>query len=53
MSRTPIRQALWSLRAEGLVVIVPAKGAFVSQIVLRDVAEAFQLREGVESWAAR
>lgn len=53
VSRTPVREALQSLDRDGLVRIVPGKGAFVSQISLADVLELFQLRVALEGGAAR
>lgn len=52
-SRTPIREALQRLSREGLVELVPGKGAFVAEIHLPDIIELFQLREALEPLAAR
>jgi GntR family transcriptional regulator, rspAB operon transcriptional repressor len=53
VSRTPVREALQSLDRDGLVRIVPGKGAFVSHITFSDVVELFQLRVALEGCAAR
>jgi DNA-binding GntR family transcriptional regulator len=47
-SRTPIREALKQLEAEGLVRHIPKRGAFVSEITTQDVEEIFALREALE-----
>lgn len=48
VSRVPIREALRELHAEGLAVTHPQRGAFVSDIVKRDVVDAFMLLKTVE-----
>lgn len=53
VSRTPVREALRALKSEGLVEIIPRKGARVSQVVLSDVLEAYALREIIEPEMAR
>lgn len=52
-SRTPIREALQRLAREGLVELIPGRGAFVSEIRVPDIIELFQLREALEPFAAR
>ena len=52
-SRTPVREALQKLELEGLVEIIPKKGAFITHISLQDIIELFQLREIVEGLATR
>ncbi|MEV8637130.1 GntR family transcriptional regulator [Streptosporangium sp. NPDC051023] len=52
-SRTPAREALLRLEAEGLLQIVPKKGAFVPPISDADMQAAMQARELVESWCIR
>ncbi len=51
-SRTPVREALRRLNHEGLVRIVPNKGAFVRVLTVRDIREIYELREALESFAA-
>jgi DNA-binding GntR family transcriptional regulator len=53
MSRIPIREALRQLEVEGFVVTYPNRGAVVSQLTLKDVAELFDLRLSLEVLAAR
>lgn len=53
VSRTPIREALGRLAREGLVRQYPGRGAFVSEISIPDIVELYQMREALESHAAR
>ena len=52
-SRTPIREAIRQLEAQGLVEIVPRKGAFVARISLTHLLEMFELMAELESVCAR
>jgi DNA-binding GntR family transcriptional regulator len=51
VSRTPVREALRRLDAEGLVRVVPNQGAFVTGFTLSDIAQMFALRAVLESYA--
>jgi DNA-binding GntR family transcriptional regulator len=53
VSRTPVRQALTMLEAEGLVEIEPNKGAAVRSFSVQDVWEIYDLRAVLEGHAAR
>ncbi|MGZ9810179.1 GntR family transcriptional regulator [Pseudoroseicyclus sp. H15] len=53
VSRTPIREALKQLQAEGLVVIRPKVGTFVSAPSRLEVNELFEVKEILEGAAAR
>ncbi len=53
MSRSPVREALRQLEQEGLVEIFPKRGTFVTDLSARDVREAFELRDAIESACAR
>ncbi len=53
VSRTPVREALHRLEAEGLIRFVPNQGAFVSSWGDREAEEIFELRAMLESYAAR
>jgi len=53
VSRTPIRQALTMLEAEGLVEIAPNKGAVVCSFSVEDVWDIYDLRAVLEGHAAR
>jgi len=53
VSRTPVREALLTLVADGLLTSLPRAGYMVTPITVRDVQEAFHLREILESEAVR
>jgi len=53
MSRTPVREALLRLETEGLLRIVPKKGAFVPPISNDDIRAVLQARALLEDWCAR
>ena len=52
-SRTPLREAFQRLAQEGLIEIVPGRGAAVRRITVQDVREIGQLRLLLEPEAAR
>jgi DNA-binding GntR family transcriptional regulator len=52
VSRTPIREALYLLEREGLVRLIPRKGAIVGGFDERDVVEIYEVRELLEPHAA-
>ncbi|WP_033292605.1 GntR family transcriptional regulator [Amycolatopsis jejuensis] len=52
-SRTPVREALLRLEAEGFLEIVPKKGAFVPPISDAEVRSVMEARELVEDWCVR
>ena len=51
VSRTPVREALQSLAREGLVDLVPHRGAFVSSFGAQELFEIYDLRELLEPHA--
>lgn len=52
ISRTPLREALKVLSAEGLVDLQPHKGCFVSELSLRDLEEIFPIMATLEGRVA-
>jgi DNA-binding GntR family transcriptional regulator len=52
-SRTPVREALRRLAAEGLVDLVPRQGARVSRVSLQTVRDLFDFRAMLEPTAVR
>lgn len=52
VSRTPVREAIRKLELEGLVVMIPRKGAYVSGISMKDISEVFEIRGALEGLAA-
>ncbi len=53
VSRTPVREALRQLELEGLVRIVPNKGAYVTGITREDVKDIYAIRALLEGLCAR
>jgi DNA-binding GntR family transcriptional regulator len=53
ISRTPVREAVNRLEKEGLVEILPQRGAFVVRCSEKDIFELFLIRENLEGLAAR
>ena len=53
ISRTPIREALLMLQAEGLVETAPNRGATVRSYELSDLEDMYELRALLEGHAAR
>lgn len=53
MSRTPIRQALHQLVAEGLLRSTPHCGVTVRELTSREVIDLYLVREAIECQAAR
>jgi DNA-binding GntR family transcriptional regulator len=52
VSRTPIREALRRLTAEGLVVFQPNRGARVAEWSFTDLQEIYEIRARLESYGA-
>jgi DNA-binding GntR family transcriptional regulator len=53
ISRTPLREALKVLAAEGLVDLLPGRGARVRPLNAHDIRELFDLMGGLEGLAGR
>lgn len=53
VSRTPVREALRQLELEGLVTIVPNRGAYVSGISHKDIWDIYKIRSMLEGLCAR
>jgi DNA-binding GntR family transcriptional regulator len=53
ISRGPLREALGRLAAEGLVTMIPRRGAVVTRLTRREFIDAYQVREALESLALR
>ena len=52
VSRTPVREALRKLHAEGLLEFVPHQGAIVTEWTSEDRDDVFELRAMLESYGA-
>ncbi|MGI6071779.1 MAG: GntR family transcriptional regulator [Lachnospiraceae bacterium] len=53
VSRTPIREAIRKLQAEGLVIINPRKGAVVAPINEKDLREILEIRKALDNLACQ
>lgn len=51
VSRTPIREAMRMLELEGLVVMIPRKGAIVAEITKKDLEDVLEVRCALEELA--
>ncbi|AHM57092.1 transcriptional regulator, GntR family [Peptoclostridium acidaminophilum DSM 3953] len=52
VSRTPVREAIRKLELEGLVEMIPRKGAYVADVSVKDVEEVLEIRTGLEGFAS-
>ncbi|MDE7247698.1 MAG: GntR family transcriptional regulator [Lachnospiraceae bacterium] len=48
VSRTPVREAIRMLELEGLVVMIPRRGAEVARITEKDLRDALEVRTAIE-----
>lgn len=53
VSRTPVREALRQLELEGLVTIIPNKGAYVTGITRKDIQDIYAIRSYLEGLCAK
>jgi DNA-binding GntR family transcriptional regulator len=53
VSRIPVREALMQLSSEGLVSIIPYKGAVVASFSIEELHEIFEIRYALESLMLR
>ena len=53
IGRTPVREALRRLAQEQLVEVYPRRGMFVTTVEIRDLASLCEVRDVLESHAAR
>jgi DNA-binding GntR family transcriptional regulator len=53
VSRTPVREALSALIAEGFLIAQPSRGIVVNQLTRRQVMEFYAVRRSLEGLAAR
>ena len=53
VSRTTVRDVLARLAAEGLVTIIPQKGAIVTVLTLEEAADIYEMRASLEGLAVR
>jgi DNA-binding GntR family transcriptional regulator len=53
VSRTPLREAIKTLVSEGLVDILPARGAVVAAFSAKDLSDALEMLKALEQFAGR
>ena len=53
VSRTPIREAICQLELEGLVTLVPNKGAVVNAVSAQNIKDIYSIRALIEGLAAK
>jgi DNA-binding GntR family transcriptional regulator len=53
VSRTPVREALRQLELEGLVTMIPNKGAYVTGITSKDIHDIYIIRSYLEGLCAK
>lgn len=53
VSRTPIREAIRMLEKEGLVIIIPRKGAQVAKMSEKDMEDVLEIREVLDELAVQ
>lgn len=53
VSRTPVREALRQLELEGLVTMIPNKGAYVTGITTKDIHDIYTIRSYLEGLCAK
>ena len=53
LSRTPVREAMRQLDAEGMITLIPNRGAFVASWTEQEIEQIYELRVLLESFAAQ
>lgn len=53
VSRTPVREAIRKLELEGLVVMIPRKGAHVAELSVKDIIDVLEIRSSLDGLATR
>ncbi|HCU07531.1 MAG TPA: GntR family transcriptional regulator [Clostridiales bacterium] len=53
VSRTPVREAFQKLELDGLIQIIPNRGAFVIGLSRQDIEDMYELRKAYEAIAVR
>lgn len=52
MSRTPVREAIRQLERDGVVLVLPNRGAVVRELTEREIDDTYSLRAVLEGYAA-
>lgn len=53
MSKTPVKAALERLEAEGYITVSPQQGVVVRVLSIREIADQYEIRSALESFALR
>ncbi len=53
VSRTPVREAIRKLELEGLVLMIPRRGAVVAEITVSDLEDVLEVRMALEELAVK
>lgn len=53
VSRTPVREAIRKLELEGLVVMLPRKGAQVAEMTMKEIEDVLEIRAVLEGLASK
>ena len=53
VSRTPVREAIRKLELEGLVLMIPRRGAEVAEITRQDLEDVLEVRAALEELAVK
>ena len=53
VSRTPIREAIRKLELEGLVIMIPRRGAEVAQITMKNLQDVLEVRRDLDALSAK
>jgi DNA-binding GntR family transcriptional regulator len=53
ISRTPIREAFRQLESEGFLSVIPRRGAVVSELSRKEIADFYDIKSLLEGYAAR
>ncbi len=52
VSRTPVREGIRKMELEGLVVMIPRRGAYVADISIKDINEVYEVRTALDVLSA-
>ena len=53
VSRTPVREAFQKLELEGIIRIIPNRGAYVSELSKQDIDDAYEILKALEAVAVK
>ncbi len=53
VSRTPVREAIRKLELEGLIIMIPRKGAHVAELSVKDIINVLEIRSSLEGLATK